>query len=213
MPELSRPPRVPKLAEMPAIVEPPLDTMPAYSGLEIENWEPIDVDVEETISEEVVRAVRDVALESKRVRELLGDGRHVVVGVSAFDDKGERPRFVVVAYSYEEAATYEIHVAGERDRLEVVDVERTDRQPAPADDEIDAAIRIARADRGVASELDDGYEAHALLVSAVEQGDEHHGTRRFSVVFGPPTERLPRVHVIVDLVTEEVLRVHTNGQP
>lgn len=59
----------------------------------------------------------------------------------------------------------------------------------------------------MARSLEEGFEAHALLVSDVEQGDENHGRRRFSVVFGPADERLPRIQVIVDLVTQDVVGV------
>lgn len=160
------------------------------------------------MSADLVRRARRAAFRDERVRELLGDKRHVVIGMRAVDDKDEGPgRFVLVGYSYDDATAYEVHLAGKRDRLDVVDVRLEGYHPGPADEEIDGAIRLARADERVARSLEEGYEAHALLVSDVEQGDEHHGTRRFSVVFGPAEERLPRVHVVVDLGSEQVVGV------
>jgi hypothetical protein len=206
---LPRPPRVPVLGEPPPVVEPPLLDLPPYEGLDVDDVEPLDVEVGEGLAgADLVQRVRGVAFRDERVGELLGDKRHVVIGVRAVEEKEEGAvRFVLVGYIYDDAAAYEVHLGGERDRLEVVDVRREAYHPAPADEEIEEAIRLARADERVARSLEDGFEAHALLVSDVEQGDEHQGSRRFSVVFGPADERLPRVHVVVDLGSEEIVGV------
>jgi hypothetical protein len=206
---LPHPPRVPVLAEPPPVIEPPLVELPPYEGLDVDDLEPLDIEIREgLVGADLVRTARHVAFRDERVRELLAGKRHVVIGLRAVDAKDEGGSlFVLVGYSYDDATAYEVHLSGEGDRLDVVDVLLAQYHPAPADEELEAAIRLARADDRVIRSLEERFEAHALLVSDVAQGDEHHGSRRFSVVFGSRDERLPRVHVVADLVTEQVVGV------
>jgi hypothetical protein len=206
---LPEPPRVPVLGQPPPVIEPPLVDLPPHEGLDVEDVETLDIEVSEgQIDAGFVRTAHEVAFRDERVRELLAERRYVIVGARAVDDKQQREAsFLLVLYRYDDAATCEVYLSGEPDRLEIVDVRQVDYQPPPADEEIEEAIRIARADERVGRSLEDAFEAHALLVSDVEQGDEHHGHRRFSVVFGQAEERLPRVHVIVDLISQGVIDV------
>jgi hypothetical protein len=164
---LPRPPRVPVLAEPPPVVDPPLVEPPLYEGVDVDDLERLEVEVDEgPIGAEFVRTATDVAFNDQRVRELLGDERHVAIGLRAVDDKeSDNSRFALVGYSYDDAMAYEVRLSGEQDRLQVVDVQLQDYQPAPADEEVELAIRLARADKRVALNLDEGFEAHALLVS------------------------------------------------
>ena len=210
--EVPIPPVLPVLGEYPATIEPPLLELPEFRGVEVGRPEPVDLDqVDESQWAELDREAREVALADERVRDVLADRRYSVIGVGRLDRKQSREeRVVLVAYCYDDGLAYEVLLSRESDGLTVRDVSSADYQPAPSDEEVEQAIKLASSHRLVADRLQPDFEAHALLTSGVEPGDEHYGRRRFSVVFGPSDERLPRVHSVVDLGSEELVWVHTN---
>lgn len=209
MPELEQPPKVPRLEMIRPVIEPAIRDIPEFDGTDFE-VEVVDVERgEEMVSEELRDRAIELALGHDRLREAIAGKAHVVLGVSSLDGKRTKERaLTVVVHVYEDAATYEVLVVGEGDALEIRDVTQSEFQPGPSDDEIQRAIEIARTDDRVARQLADDFFAEALLVSVVEPGDEHYGRRRFSVVFGPPEERLPRVNAVVDLLDGSVVSAH-----
>jgi hypothetical protein len=211
--EIPTPPVVPVVGEHPAIVEPPLRELPEFRGVEVSDAEPVEADwTDEPEWRELSARIREVALSDDRVRQAFADRRHVVIGVTARSVKRARAAsYQLVAFGYEDGLAYEVTVIDGEDGLAVRDVTSADYQPAPADEEIEAAVALARGNPRIADRIEPRYEAQALLVSAVDVGDEHHGRRRFSVVFGPADERLPRIHSIVDLTTEELVSVHIDN--
>lgn len=205
---------------MPAPLEAPLRGMPEWPGPPLEGEpEVFEVEVSEELGELLGRA-QALAERDERVREHFGGRRHEWVGASALDPKGRRPASVlVVAFDYERNVAVEVELHGEGDALRVTDVNEAAYHPAPSDGEIERAIGLAREDRRVAGHLAEELEASGLLVSDVEQGDRHYGTRRIEIDFCDPEERLPRVRAIVDLARERVLGVqvdtghhHANGE-
>lgn len=208
--EISLPPIAPVLGEQPAIIEPALRDLPAFSGMEVSN--PVRFEVEDVDDGEwlvLERQAVEVAFADDRVRRALADRHHTVIGTSRMTGKdGQDWALTLVAFCYDDGLTYEVAMRAESGRLAVVDVTTTSNQPAPTAEETDAAVRIAKSHHLVVDRLRPGYEAHALLVSAVEPGDEHYGRRRFSVVIGPEDERLPRIHAVVDLGSEKLVWVH-----
>ncbi len=212
MPHLPPPPRLRVRGQPPALVVPALRDIPDFDGEEIEEGPAVEV---EPVDESELDAERDragrLALQDGRVRDLVAGRDHVVCGTAVrFAKRGDRPSFLTVVHTYDDALTHEITVRHSNGGLAVIDIASLDYQPAPTDGEIELAISIARSEGNVAALLGDNFEAQALLLSAVEPGDEHYHTRRFSVVFGPPDERLPHVNAVVDLVTREVLSFHHN---
>jgi hypothetical protein len=214
--ELPRPPVPPLLGEHPAVVEPALREMPPFQGVEVSEARPVDIrDGDERAFAELAARAREVALADARVRESLGDRRYAVIGVTRADAKRIREaRLTLVIHCYDDGLTYEVGL-DERDGEPVVrDVSTSDYQPALSDEEVEEAIGLARGHRMVVDRLEEGFAAHTLLTSAVEPGDEHHGRRRVSVVFGPPDERLPRVHAVVDLGSRNLVWVaERTGDP
>jgi hypothetical protein len=210
--QLPGPPVARIRAEFPAIIEPPLRDIPESTGLEIEGGFELFKGERQEVGEheEVLDRVREVALGDERVRQVLGDGRFTVVGIShRVDDKERRePTLVLVAYSYDKARGIEVRLEGESAELRVSEVLEVDYQPPPSDEELEQAIELAR--RAVGDRLRDDYEAMPILTSDVESGDRHHGRRRFVVGFGPADERQPRVRTLVDLGAERVLAVETS---
>ena len=214
--EIPLPPTVPALDHPPPIVEPALRDLPPFDGGDVGEVERVEVDrlPDEDRWSTLEQRARDVALSDDRVRAALDAGPHAVIGVSRAlnKDRPDKATITVVAHSYAEARTYEVRVRVRGDDVLVKSVHVLDYQPAPSDEEVEAAIRIAREHRLVSGRLERGYEAQTLLVSAVDPGDEHYGERRFSVVFGPPDERLPRVHCVVDLRSTRVLWVSSREE-
>jgi hypothetical protein len=212
---VARPPRLPGLAEPPATIEPRLNDIPEFPGPDLEDViRPVDGgSTVPPVTEGFARAAREVVLADDRLRELLGGGRHVVIGVSRrLDDKDRRDvATLVVVYAYERCRAIEVWLAGEEVDLQVAEVIEADYQPAPADDELARAIELARTHGRIMDVLADEFEATAILTSDVDVGDLHHGTRRVVVGFGPADERQPRIRALVDLGTEEVLAVETTS--
>jgi hypothetical protein len=202
------------LQEFPAIVEPALRDIPEPPDSGIEGWELVDTErVALPSATEVVQVTREVALADDRVRRLVADKRYVVLGASRLSDDKEResPTSVLLMYNYTDEQTYRVWLSDEDGDLRVRDVEEIDEQPQASDEEIERAIGIAREADSVRRHLGEGFEANALLASAVEPGDRHYGRRRIVVGFGPADERLPRVRVLVDLSAEKVLAVDASG--
>jgi hypothetical protein len=158
---------------------------------------------------EMADIFREAVFADERIQRLLVDKRHAVLGASRLLDDKERevPASLLLLYSYTDERAYRVWLEGEGGDLRVRDIEELDQQPPASEEEIQRAIDIARAAGDVESRLAEGFEATALLASSVEPGDRHYGRRRVAVGFGPPDERLPRVRVLVDLGTEEVLAV------
>ncbi|MGH3519129.1 MAG: hypothetical protein ACRDQ7_17255 [Haloechinothrix sp.] len=209
MTEIPKPPTVPVVGEYPAIVEPGLRDMPEFRGIEVSESRPVEVELaDEREWADLTRRAHEVAFADERVREALEGRRHSVIGLSRREDKRERRHtLALVAYSYDDGLTYEV-LLGTEDDLAVSGIVAVQVQPAPSDEEVETAIRLARGDRRVEHHLEADFDAHALLTSDVAPGDEHYGRRRFSVVFGYPDDRLPRVHAVVDLGSEELVWVH-----
>lgn len=208
MPEIPKPPTVPVVGEYPAIVEPALRDLPDFLGIEVSKPQPAPVELVDERWEHLTRRAHEVAFADERVRELLGARRHTVIGLSRRDDKeADRQPLVLLAYCYDDGRSYEVQL-GTEDDLGVRDIAAVDAHVGPSDEEINAAIQLAQRDDRVNHHLQPDFDAHALLISDVAPGDEHYGHRRFSVVFGYPYDRLPRVHAAVDLGSEEVLWVH-----
>jgi hypothetical protein len=186
--------------------------MPPYPGPSIEGG--FEVVRSESLDgqerEALARRALEIAERDERVRERLAGRHFAALGASVWSDDKEVGRTVpvlVLFYDYDSNATVEVELAAEAEELTVVRIEDADYQPAPSDDEIERAIALAREDRRVAARITDDLTPRTILVSTVEQGDRHHGTRRLEVAFGRPAERLPRIRTLVDLGAEKVLSV------
>lgn len=209
--KLPPPGREPLRAEAPAVIEPPLRDIPEFDGLEVDGgFEPFESErLRAPVDQELARRVREVSFADERVQRALGEARHVVIGVSRrVDDKDRRTTAtLLVAYRYDDERAVEVWLDGEDGELQVADVVEADYQPAPADEEVERAIELARGHRRLAGAIADDHEATVILASDVGPGDEHYGRRRFVVGFGPPDERAPRIRALVDLGAGEVLGV------
>jgi hypothetical protein len=212
-----RPPsRGPAGLEFRPVVEPALGDIPDFPGVEPEEYKVLRKGRGEyDLTHEIAATASELALGDRRVSRRLKGHRHSVTGVSLRDGgkDGEERVLVVVIWDYDGRVTIEAELTGAGTELSVRDVRTDDQQPAPSDEEIELAIRIARSDERVARELEDGFEAMAILASAVEAGDLHYGRRRLDLGFGPADERMPRVRALVDLGEERVLAVGCSAGP
>lgn len=143
------------------------------------------------------------ALAHAKVRERLGRGRHIPIGVSRRVEKGLREGAIshlAVVYDYSANVAVEIAMDAHGEVTGVVDASY---QPALVESEVSRAIEIARSD--------DRLPAHTLgsLVGMVipfeGPSGEWAGRRVVEVLFGCRSERLPRFRAWVDLSTETVL--------
>ncbi len=210
--EIPRPTRA-GAVEVPApLIEPPLREMPEWPGAPLEREpEPLEVEPGEEIDGFLAQA-QEAAQADRRVREHLGGSRSVWIGASALHAKDEDgPSAVAVAFDYDRHVAVEVRLAGKEGGLEVIDVADAPYHPAPSDEEIARATEMARGDRRVAEQLSEELESTAILVSDVEQGDRHYGSRRIEIGFGRPDERLPLIRALVDLGAERVLGVHSEN--
>lgn len=213
MKELPRPPSVPVVGEHPAVIEPALRDLPEFRAeIAVGEAEPVKVRRVKDDWARLEAAALEAAQTDERFRELVADRAHTLIGVSRLDRKRAKPReLVLVAYCHDDGLSYETRLREEGDGLRVRSVRASSHHPAPSDAEVEQALALASGHRLVRDRLDEGYDGHVLCVSDVEPGDENHGRRRFSVVFGPADERLPRIHAVVDLGSERLLWVHTEG--
>lgn len=213
MRELPHPPSVPVVGEHPAVIEPALRDLPEFRAeTPVGDAEPVKVRRTEDDWAQLVASALEVANTDERFRELVADRSHTVIGVSRLDRKRRKAReLVLLAYCHDDGLSYETRLREEDDALRVRSVRATSHHPAPSDAEVEQALALVSGHRLVRDRLDEGYDGHVLCVSDVEPGDEHHGRRRFSVVFGPADERLPHIHAVVDLGSERLLWVHTEG--
>lgn len=204
--KVPRPPPSPRRAEFPAVIEPRLRDIPEYVGVPVEGRAQVvrvarnDDSSERRFAEAVQRA----ALADREVRRQLGE-RFAAIGVSRLvDQRGDgAPTSLFVAYSYSARRAYEVRLEGDDANLRLTQIRAVEYQPPPSEEELARAVELARA--SLSDRLDDSYESTAILVSDVEPGDRHYGTRRLTVGFGPPDERQPRVAVLVDLGEDVVL--------
>ncbi len=202
-----------RIQDFPPVIDPVLRDIPEYDGplvdseAQVVQRAPVEGQPE---PEQLRRAAEETALNDERVQRRLGD-RYEVIGVSLVEAKAARSFMpLLVIYNYDDNTTVEVSLTGGSD-MDVVDVVTTNNQPAPTDEEIERAIRLARDDHRIAASLADEFEAVAILASAVDTGDRYHGRRCLAVGFGPADERLPRVRALVDLSRERVLGFSTDG--
>jgi hypothetical protein len=191
------------------VVEPPLRGQPVPPAPQgITEWEPVasDAPSSATVSPAQLDRAAAAALTDDRVTEALGEGAHQVIGSSvvARGEKGAGEDAVLfVAYSYSEDKAIEVLL--DAGSLEVLDVSRSDAQPAPVDEEIEGVVALAREDARLAAHVGD-LRGVALLSAPSDPLDPRSGHRCFDVRFAGDDERLPRYWALVDLSAGEVLR-------
>ena len=212
--QVPRPPKLRRVYEPAPSIHPPLRGMPDWPGppldKEPETFEP---ELTERYADLAARAL-EAAQSDERVREHLGDRRHEWLGASVREDKErEVPLALAVAFDYDRNVAVEVVLEGTAESLRVASVEDAAYHPPPSDGEVRRATEMARADRRVTGRISDDLESTAILVSDVEQGDRHHGTRRIEIGFSHPEERLPRIRALVDLTEDRVLGVHADDRP
>lgn len=145
------------------------------------------------------------ALGVQKVRERLGRGRCLPIGISRRGDeaKGDRRTYLVVAYDYTADVAVEITLDEQGELLGLSDQQY---QPPPIESEIERAIALARADARLATRVE-GLVASAIPFSGVN--DEFANRRVLEVLFGCRADRLPKYRAWVDLGREAVL--HAGG--
>jgi len=143
------------------------------------------------------------ALAMQKVRDRMGRGRCIPIGVSRRGEvaKDERRTYVMVAYDYAAGVAVEITL-DENGELHGIHDERY--QPPPTEAEIARAIELARLDERAAGRVE-GMLGAAIPFSGAN--NEFEGRRVLEVLFSCPGDRLPRHRAWVDLGTESVLHV------
>jgi hypothetical protein len=164
-------------------------------------WQPI----RGRLTDELAARLRQTALQDAGVQEQLGR-RFAYIGTEEaeppkgreLDDAGRRA--TVTFYSYTHRTTVEVDL--QRDK--VVKVEPRPRyQPQAGAEEIEAAVRLAREDTRIRSEVQ-GLAGDAIVMAAppdTPQASEH---RLLYVTFGKAEADEPEYFAVVDLTAERV---------
>lgn len=143
------------------------------------------------------------ALAHAKVRERLGRGRHIPIGVSRRIDKGAREGAIshlAVVYDYSANVAVEISIDAHG---EVTGIADASYQPALVEAEVSRAIEIARSDDRLPAQTLGSLTG--MVIPFEGPNGEWAGRRVVEVLFGCRSERLPRFRAWVDLSTETVL--------
>ena len=157
------------------------------------------------LTDELTTRLRQIALQDSGVQEQLGK-RFAYIGIEEaeppkgrqFGDVGRRT--TMTFYSYTHRTALEIDLQGD----EVVKVDpRPHFQPPAGVEEIEAALRLAREDTRLRSDVQ-GLAGDAIAMAAppeTAQASEH---RLFYVTFGKVEADEPEYFAVVDLTAERV---------
>lgn len=177
-------------------------TLAAYRGALPEEIEPHPVSLlNDAFDEVTAQEMLKRALGMQKVRDRLGRGRVMPIGVSRRGEvgKGERRTYLVVVYDYTANMTVEINLD---EHCELLGISDERYQPPPVQSEIDRAIELARTHDRLATKVG-GLVAMAIPFSGVN--NEWANRRVVEVLFGCRTDRLPKYRAWVDLGAESVL--------
>ena len=163
-----------------------------------------------TFTDDNARRATELALASDRVRRELEGKRYEVmsVGMRALDRRTEHP--VVVIYKYTDGITLEVMIdlAG----AAVIDVKSARYQPTLTDPELRRALDLIRQDGRIARACIDVDTGVGLIVEDENFRSPRYGHRLVDLRFGPANRRLPTAFAIVDLTSEDVVRLGTIPQ-
>jgi hypothetical protein len=204
--ELTPPPRLEVFPELPAVIEPMLRDLPRYEGALPDDIEPfVSERVGGPIRADALAAVRDVAFSHERMQRRR-QGRMVEIGLThrGKPDRDEAQTLLYVMYDYD--ANVAVEVTLDARGKKIIDVTESADQPAPVQEEVERAIRMAAADDRIRSDVSE-LQGSAILVSPVDPLASDYGHRQFDVRFGCADERRPRFAALVDLSTDLVVRV------
>ena len=214
---LPPPPRQLPHAEAWPVIEPPFRNQRPPWTQEIEEWEPFRsgslAENPGLLTDDLTARIREAALYHEAVRRVLDGKRHVSIGASLRQDKedGNAPVALFVIYVYDDDDTIEVLLDGTS--LDLIKVATAKYQPAPVQEEIDRAIRLAAVHQSLAGRVGEDLEGSAILITRADPRDPLFGHRLLDVRFGCPDERLPRYAALVDLTTEAVVRSGEIGAP
>jgi hypothetical protein len=202
------PPRILPFGEFRPVIEPPLrDLRLPETPEQAEQWEPFSsspLEDQNQLTEELIQRAQAATLDAEEVRQMLADKRYIAIGASLREDRVDNTTSLVfILYNYTDNLTVEVSL--DENARGVTHVAQEPYQPAPLQEEIDRAIRLARDDRRLAERLSEQLEGTAILVSPADPDHPQYNHRQFDVRFGRPDERLPRYWALVDLSTEIVL--------
>ncbi|MCI0376473.1 MAG: hypothetical protein L0215_02580 [Gemmataceae bacterium] len=204
------PPRVRPQPELGPIIEPPFRGVARPKTEQPEEWEafrglPVRDDFR-VLTAELTGRARALAVSEQRVAKMLADKRYITIGASLRESKEAqiRTEILVVIYNYTDNEVVEVLLNG--DNLEVSRVNTARYQPAPVEEEVERAIRLARDAEGLAKHLTEDLVGMVIQVTSDDPADPRYNHRLFDVRFGCADERLPRFAAIVDLSTGTVVR-------
>jgi hypothetical protein len=175
-----------------------------YRGTVHDEIESFAVDrLEDAFDAQQAETLLKRTLAHEKVRERLGRSRWVPIGVSRRGEtaKGEARQFLVVAYDYGSDTAVEVTLNAEGG---LVSIEDQRYQPPLTTAEIARAVELARLDERLAGRL--GKLTPMAIPASPEPEDTVRNRRLVEVLFGCPTERLPRFRALVDLSAERVER-------
>jgi hypothetical protein len=204
------PPRLMPNGENPPVIEPPLrDMLPFQGDGHVEELEYFETSqYEHAMTPSLASRATETATRDQRVIKLLGK-RHIAIGVSQREsrEKGEEKRITLVAVYFDYESNTAIEATLDEKGASVLAVEHRRYQPAPVQSEIEQAIKLAKGHQKMANTEIDDLTANAILVPDEDPSSPRYNHRLFDVRFFCAEERLARHMAIVDLSTQEVLRV------
>ncbi|HVG36313.1 MAG TPA: hypothetical protein VNA10_01140, partial [Thermoplasmata archaeon] len=128
------PPRVLQHGELPPVIEPALQGVPAFDGPTPDHFEPFaSEELPPAVSAESFERIRGAVLEHGAVREQLAGVRFEWIGVSVLDAKagkdGGEGALLAILYSYRDDQAIEVRL--DRDGEKIHDVSVRAYQPPP----------------------------------------------------------------------------------
>jgi hypothetical protein len=203
------PPRVRPQPELGPIIEPPFRGVAHPRIEQPEEWEPFRSepirDEFLVLTAEMAGRARAFAVSEQRVAKILADKHYIIIGASLRESKEahNHAEILVVIYNYTDNEVVEVLLNSEN--LEVSRVNTSRYQPAPVEEEIERAIRLARDVDDLAKHLTDEMVGMAIQVTFEDPADPRHNHRMFDIRFGCSDERLPRFVAMVNLSTNTVV--------
>lgn len=208
---LPPPPGFTRHSDRPPILEPGLKDSgrPAdFEGI-VEQYDEFEIHLEkDPITPELIRKAQSAVFANSKINQLLTNNRHMPIGLSIVDEKSQNDEhqtisLLFVIYDYTDDKVLEVFL--DQDGNTVNEIKESYYQPAPTNEEIEEAIKLAMNDTRIAGSRIEDMERNAILVTDINDS-KNSRHRILDVRFYYSDERLARYMALVDLSSQIVVK-------